>query len=56
MLNNVVICLLGDEDPRVRHVAAASLVRYICLFCFLKKKRSLERQTCYSVPVIKIIP
>lgn len=29
MLNNVVIGLLGDEDPRVRHVAAASLLRYI---------------------------
>lgn len=29
MLNNVVIYLLGDEDPRVRHVAAASLVRYL---------------------------
>lgn len=28
MLNDVVICLLGDEDPRVRHVAAASLMRY----------------------------
>ncbi|KFW04566.1 Huntingtin, partial [Eurypyga helias] len=25
VLHNVVICLLGDEDPRVRHVAAASL-------------------------------
>ncbi|XP_074878323.1 huntingtin isoform X2 [Buteo buteo] len=29
VLNNVVICLLGDEDPRVRHVAAASLVRLV---------------------------
>uniref|UniRef100_A0A9L0SZF3 Huntingtin n=1 Tax=Equus caballus TaxID=9796 RepID=A0A9L0SZF3_HORSE len=27
VLNNVVIYLLGDEDPRVRHVAAASLMR-----------------------------
>lgn len=29
MLNNIVIYLLGDEDPRVRHVAAASLTRYL---------------------------
>ncbi|XP_054855013.1 huntingtin isoform X2 [Eublepharis macularius] len=29
MLNNVVISLLGDEDPRVRHVAAASLIRLV---------------------------
>ncbi|NWT01277.1 HD protein, partial [Mionectes macconnelli] len=29
ILDNVVICLLGDEDPRVRHVAAASLVRLV---------------------------
>uniref|UniRef100_A0A8D2AD17 Huntingtin n=1 Tax=Sus scrofa TaxID=9823 RepID=A0A8D2AD17_PIG len=29
VLNNVVIYLLGDEDPRVRHVAAASLVRLV---------------------------
>ncbi|XP_021144210.2 huntingtin isoform X1 [Columba livia] len=29
VLDNVVICLLGDEDPRVRHVAAASLMRLI---------------------------
>uniref|UniRef100_A0A8C6NG98 Huntingtin n=1 Tax=Melopsittacus undulatus TaxID=13146 RepID=A0A8C6NG98_MELUD len=29
VLNDVVICLLGDEDPRVRHVAAASLVRLV---------------------------
>ncbi|XP_021116025.1 huntingtin isoform X3 [Heterocephalus glaber] len=29
VLNNVVISLLGDEDPRVRHVAAASLVRLV---------------------------
>ena len=29
VLNGVVIHLLGDEDPRVRHVAAASLVRYL---------------------------
>ncbi|XP_032540790.1 huntingtin isoform X3 [Chiroxiphia lanceolata] len=29
VLDNVVICLLGDEDPRVRHVAAASLVRLV---------------------------
>ncbi|XP_032843211.2 huntingtin isoform X1 [Tyto alba] len=29
VLNNVVICLLGDEDPRVRHVAAASLMRLV---------------------------
>ncbi|XP_053779195.1 huntingtin isoform X3 [Desmodus rotundus] len=29
VLNSVVIHLLGDEDPRVRHVAAASLVRLV---------------------------
>ncbi|XP_075400754.1 huntingtin isoform X2 [Tenrec ecaudatus] len=29
VLRNVVICLLGDEDPRVRHVAASSLVRLV---------------------------
>ncbi|NXE23880.1 HD protein, partial [Ardeotis kori] len=29
VLNNVVMCLLGDEDPRVRHVAAASLMRLV---------------------------
>ncbi|NXY84945.1 HD protein, partial [Alcedo cyanopectus] len=29
VLNNVVISLLGDEDPRVRHVAAASLLRLV---------------------------
>ncbi|XP_035754526.1 LOW QUALITY PROTEIN: huntingtin [Egretta garzetta] len=29
VINNVVICLLGDEDPRVRHVAAASLTRLV---------------------------
>ncbi|KAM4854776.1 huntingtin [Thomomys bottae] len=29
VLNNVVIYLLGDEDPRVRHVAAATLVRLV---------------------------
>lgn len=29
VLSSVVLHLLGDEDPRVRHVAAASLVRYL---------------------------
>ncbi|XP_042638571.1 huntingtin [Orycteropus afer afer] len=29
VLNHVVIGLLGDEDPRVRHVAAASLMRLV---------------------------
>ncbi|XP_007456954.1 PREDICTED: huntingtin [Lipotes vexillifer] len=29
VLNNIVIYLLGDEDPRVRHVAAASLMRLV---------------------------
>ncbi|XP_068926815.1 huntingtin isoform X1 [Petaurus breviceps papuanus] len=29
VLNNVVIYLLGDEDPRVRHVAASSLIRLV---------------------------
>ncbi|XP_029333587.1 huntingtin isoform X2 [Mus caroli] len=29
VLNNVVIYLLGDEDPRVRHVAATSLTRLV---------------------------
>ncbi|XP_058157313.1 huntingtin isoform X2 [Dasypus novemcinctus] len=29
VLSNVVIYLLGDEDPRVRHVAAASLTRLV---------------------------
>ncbi|NXF79169.1 HD protein, partial [Sclerurus mexicanus] len=29
VLDNVVICLLGDEDPRVRHVAASSLMRLV---------------------------
>ncbi|NXG43244.1 HD protein, partial [Psilopogon haemacephalus] len=29
VLNDVVLCLLGDEDPRVRHVAAASLIRLV---------------------------
>ncbi|NXU12411.1 HD protein, partial [Pardalotus punctatus] len=29
VLENVVISLLGDEDPRVRHVAAASLMRLV---------------------------
>ncbi|XP_068132416.1 huntingtin isoform X2 [Hyperolius riggenbachi] len=29
VLNNVVVSLLGDEDARVRHVAAASLVRLV---------------------------
>lgn len=42
VLNNVVIYLLGDEDPRVRHVAAASLTRclpvFIPLFLGLKYK------------------
>ncbi|XP_077157717.1 huntingtin isoform X3 [Paroedura picta] len=29
VLSNVVISLLGDEDPRVRHVATASLIRLV---------------------------
>lgn len=29
VLRDVVIGLLGDEDPRVRHVAATSLMRYL---------------------------
>ncbi|XP_066488921.1 huntingtin [Tiliqua scincoides] len=29
VLNNVVISLLGDEDPRVRHIAAAALIRLV---------------------------
>uniref|UniRef100_A0A8C8S588 Huntingtin n=1 Tax=Pelusios castaneus TaxID=367368 RepID=A0A8C8S588_9SAUR len=29
VLNNVVIYLLGDEDPRVRRIAAASLMRLV---------------------------
>ncbi|XP_038255130.1 huntingtin isoform X2 [Dermochelys coriacea] len=29
VLNSVVIYLLGDEDPRVRHIAAASLMRLV---------------------------
>ncbi|XP_045429955.1 huntingtin isoform X2 [Pipistrellus kuhlii] len=29
VLNSVVLCLLGDEDPRVRRVAATSLVRLV---------------------------
>ncbi|XP_057402207.1 huntingtin isoform X2 [Balaenoptera acutorostrata] len=29
VLNSIVIPLLGDEDPRVRHVAAASLMRLV---------------------------
>ncbi|NWV12179.1 HD protein, partial [Ptilonorhynchus violaceus] len=29
VLDDVVISLLGDEDPRVRHVAAASLMRLV---------------------------
>ncbi|XP_008768496.1 huntingtin isoform X4 [Rattus norvegicus] len=29
VLNNVVIYLLGDEDPRVRHVAATTLTRLV---------------------------
>ncbi|XP_023593769.1 huntingtin, partial [Trichechus manatus latirostris] len=29
VLNDVAIYLLGDEDPRVRHVAAASLMRLV---------------------------
>uniref|UniRef100_A0A6I8NFD9 Huntingtin n=1 Tax=Ornithorhynchus anatinus TaxID=9258 RepID=A0A6I8NFD9_ORNAN len=29
VLNNVVVHLLGDEDPRVRHVAASSLMRLV---------------------------
>ncbi|KAJ8783450.1 hypothetical protein J1605_009155 [Eschrichtius robustus] len=29
VLNSIVIYLLGDEDPRVRHVAAASLMRLV---------------------------
>lgn len=29
VLHDVVIYLLGDEDPRVRHVAAAALIRYL---------------------------
>ncbi|XP_074848498.1 huntingtin isoform X2 [Carettochelys insculpta] len=29
VLNNVVIYLLGDEDPRVRHIAAAALMRLV---------------------------
>ncbi|NXK98493.1 HD protein, partial [Formicarius rufipectus] len=29
VLDNVVICLLGDEDPRVRHVAASALLRLV---------------------------
>lgn len=55
MLNNVVICLLGDEDPRVRHVAAASLVRYIwvCFVFFLKEFRNIF--ACYCVAITKII-
>ncbi|XP_029462586.1 huntingtin [Rhinatrema bivittatum] len=34
VLNNVIIQLLGDEDPRVRHTAAASLVRFIPKFFY----------------------
>ncbi|XP_044273862.1 huntingtin isoform X3 [Varanus komodoensis] len=29
VLNHVVISLLGDEDPRVRHIAAAALIRLV---------------------------
>ncbi|XP_061737337.1 huntingtin isoform X5 [Nerophis ophidion] len=29
VLNDVVICLLGDEDPRVRHVAASAASRLV---------------------------
>ncbi|XP_006128324.1 huntingtin isoform X5 [Pelodiscus sinensis] len=29
VLNSVVIYLLGDEDPRVRHIAAAALMRLV---------------------------
>ncbi|XP_049423679.1 huntingtin isoform X7 [Epinephelus fuscoguttatus] len=29
VLNDVVICLLGDDDPRVRHVAASAVSRLV---------------------------
>ncbi|XP_058860961.1 huntingtin-like isoform X1 [Acipenser ruthenus] len=29
VLNDVIICLLGDEDPRVRHVAATTVTRLV---------------------------
>lgn len=29
VLNDVVLYLLGDEDPRVRHVAANTISRYL---------------------------
>uniref|UniRef100_A0A673B0I3 Huntingtin n=1 Tax=Sphaeramia orbicularis TaxID=375764 RepID=A0A673B0I3_9TELE len=29
VLHNVVICLLGDDDPRVRHVAASAISRLV---------------------------
>ncbi|XP_041123293.1 huntingtin isoform X1 [Polyodon spathula] len=29
VLNDVIICLLGDEDPRVRHVAATTATRLV---------------------------
>nr|XP_033806283.1 huntingtin isoform X5 [Geotrypetes seraphini] len=34
VLSNVIIQLLGDEDPRVRHVAASSLVRLVPKFFY----------------------
>lgn len=45
VLNNVVISLLGDEDPRVRHVAAASLTRYLPSVCPLRHSFCFKR--CY---------
>lgn len=31
VLNDVVIQLLGDDDPRVRHVAASAVSRYVLM-------------------------
>lgn len=35
VLNDVVIRLLGDDDPRVRHVAASAVSRYTCFCMFI---------------------
>lgn len=47
VLSGVVLHLLGDEDPRVRHVAAASLVRYL-LDAFPSIHVSGESTSCYE--------
>ncbi|OXB75761.1 UNVERIFIED_CONTAM: hypothetical protein H355_013370 [Colinus virginianus] len=50
VLNDVVICLLGDEDPRVRHVAAASLMKFV----FLSKSLFYNCDQGQADPVVAV--